>query len=267
MASGNVTPRPPPPPPPPPPRRPHPIPAPLAAAVSRVAVAQICRSAGYRAAEPAALRALADVSARYLLALARRAAASAGDGGRTDANLLDVALALEDLALPLGFPGAAHPAGRLLRPSAGPLGGLMHFVASVDEIPFATALRRETAPPPEPKPTLAPPFRHVPRWLPGFPDAWEGDRAKKGQKGEEKVGGLWEKGFLGQQPRLPPDGKGMVEREKERRLLPVERVRVRFRLRPGAVEDAAGGGGGGKKKRKVELTSVMGKPLGKRVYA
>ncbi|CAA7388362.1 unnamed protein product [Spirodela intermedia] len=162
---------------------------PLPAAVARIAVAQICHSVGYDAADTSALRVLSDVAARYVLAVGRAAASASNSRGCTNANLLDVVVALEEVSLSRGFPGAARPGARLLRSSAGPLKGLMDFVASVDEIPFARPIRRWRGggAPPEASLTFAqlrlePPSTHVPRWLPRFPDEWDGRQGRKAGK-------------------------------------------------------------------------------------
>ncbi|THU58566.1 hypothetical protein C4D60_Mb03t15700 [Musa balbisiana] len=126
-----------------PPTGPHPPSPPSAfpAALSNVAVAQICHSTGYTAAEPSALGALSDVAGRYILALGRSAAHIAAANGRTDANILDLVRAIVDLSAAHGFAGAADPTGPPLR--SGALSGLMAFVQSVDEVPFPRPIRRD----------------------------------------------------------------------------------------------------------------------------
>ncbi|CAA6653927.1 unnamed protein product [Spirodela intermedia] len=149
---------------------------PLPAAVARIAVAQICHSVGYDAADTSALRVLSDVAARYVLAVGRAAASASNSRGCTNANLLDVVVALEEVSLSRGFPAPPGP-------------GLMDFVASVDEIPFARPIRRWRGggAPPEASLTFAqlrlePPSTHVPRWLPRFPDEWDGRQGRKAGK-------------------------------------------------------------------------------------
>ncbi|XP_008775210.1 transcription initiation factor TFIID subunit 8-like [Phoenix dactylifera] len=194
---------------------------PFAATVSRVAVAQICLTIGYAAAEPAALRALADVAARFVQALTRSGASIAASNGRTDANLLDLVRAMEDLSLPLGFAGASDPTRPLLRSSI--LRELMAFVRSVEEIPFPRPIRRESVRT-RVSPSFAqmgrePPFRHVPRWLPCFPESWE----RSPREGE---GGGDGREAEGNRERT----KGVSLLWEGERLLPAERERVWFRL-------------------------------------
>ncbi|URD97554.1 BTP [Musa troglodytarum] len=207
-----------------PPTDPHPPspPSAFAAALSNVAVAQICLSTGYTAAEPSALGALSDVAGRYILALGRSAAHIAAANGRTDANILDLVRAIEDLSAAHGFAGAADPTGPLLR--SGALRGLMAFVQSVDEVPFPRPIRRDEnqETPGNQWTSFAaagrePPFRHVPRWLPCFPE---------GQLGEEGKGiGTREEVEKERTAMAVTDGEGKKIVE-----LPAERGRVRFRM-------------------------------------
>ncbi|KAG6501882.1 hypothetical protein ZIOFF_041766 [Zingiber officinale] len=195
------------------------------AAVSKVAVAQICLSAGYTAAEPSALRALSDISARYLQALGFAAASVAAAHRRTESNLLDLVRAIEDLSAATGFPGGSDPAGQPLR--SGALRELKEFVGSVEEIPFAKPIplegqgkaHRETW-----RSYAAagrePPFRHVPRWLPCFPEE-PVDGGKKETEIEIAIRSSMEE----------EEGKTAVE-------LPAEREKVRFRLGVGKGSSA-----------------------------
>ncbi|CAD6242846.1 unnamed protein product [Miscanthus lutarioriparius] len=158
-------------------KHPRAVPRHLQAAVSTVSTAQILRSSGYSAAEPTALRALSDIAGRYIASLGRAAAAFAEARGRTEPNVADAVLALEDHALG-GFPGASDPTRPLL--CSGALAELAQFVAAVREVPFAKPLPRRdpgcgssdgwesfAAAGREPR------LRHVPQWLPCFPEGWE----------------------------------------------------------------------------------------------
>ncbi|CAL9077603.1 unnamed protein product [Musa acuminata var. zebrina] len=214
-----------------PPTRPHPPsppspPSAFPAALSNMAVAQICLSTGYTAAEPSALGALSDVAGRYILALGRSAAHIAAANGRTDANILDLVRAIEDLSAAHGFAGAADPTGPPLR--SGALSGLMAFVQSVDEVPFPRPIRRDgnQETPGNQWTSFAaagrePPFRHVPRWLPCFPEEQLGEEGKgigtREEVEKERMAMVVTDGVGG------GEGKKIVE-------LPAERGRVRFRL-------------------------------------
>ncbi|NP_001352921.1 uncharacterized protein [Zea mays] len=158
-------------------KHPRAVPRHLQAAISTVSTAQILRSSGYSAAEPAALRALSDIAGRYIASLGHAAAAFAEARGRTEPNVTDAVLALEDHALG-GFPGAADPTRPLL--CSGALAELAQFVAAVREVPFPKPLPRR-----DPgcgsvdgwesfaAAGRQPPLNHVPHWLPCFPEGWE----------------------------------------------------------------------------------------------
>ncbi|KAA8537138.1 hypothetical protein F0562_029636 [Nyssa sinensis] len=104
-------------------------------AITRIAVAQICQSVGFKASQNSALETLTDIAAGYLQALAKSAAASATSSGRTQSNLFDIVFALEDLYSAQGFRGASNVNQPLLASST--LVDIMKFVKYTDEIPFA----------------------------------------------------------------------------------------------------------------------------------
>ncbi|KAL6634969.1 hypothetical protein ACP70R_027640 [Stipagrostis hirtigluma subsp. patula] len=176
-----------------------PLPGSLQAAVSTVSTAQILRASGYSAAEPAALRALSDIAGRYIASLGRAAAALAEARGRTEPNIADLVLALEDHA-PGGFPGASDPARPVL--CSGALAELAGFVAAVREVPFAKPVPRREAGggggggkgwSSFAAAGMEPPVGHVPRWLPRFPEGWWEEQRVRGRgepaaKDEEDTG-------------------------------------------------------------------------------
>lgn len=105
----------------------------------RVAVAQICQSMGFGGSQNSALEVITDIAARYLKAIAKAATISANSRGRTQSNLPDIILALEDLASVQGLPGASRVDPHSLYASAA-IKDLMNFVKYTDEIPFAQPL-------------------------------------------------------------------------------------------------------------------------------
>ncbi|ERN07558.1 hypothetical protein AMTRI_Chr10g1710 [Amborella trichopoda] len=143
-------------------------------AVTRVSVAQICESAGYHTFQRSALEALADIALRYLRDLGRSARFHANLAGRTACNVFDVIQALEDLGSSQGFAGASdvnHPLA-----ASGALKDIIRYTNIAEEIPFARAVPRFPIPKTR-KPTPSflqlgetPPHKHIPSWLPAFPD-------------------------------------------------------------------------------------------------
>ncbi|CAN6233830.1 unnamed protein product [Urochloa humidicola] len=216
------------------------IPRRFQAAVSTVSTAQILRASGYSAAEAAALRALSDIAGRYIESLGRAAAALAEAHGRTEPNVADVVLALEEHALG-GFPGASDP----LRPvlCSGALAELADFVAAVTEVPFAKPLPRRDPGSGAGKGWESfaaverePPLRHVPHWLPRFPEGWEErscGRVEAAAKDEATLmanGDAVEVATLmtnGDEATLMANGDAV---EKARRAVPENREKVSFRL-------------------------------------
>lgn len=144
-------------------------------AVSRVAVAQICESAGFHSSQFSSLDALADVAIRYICSLGKSAHYYANISGRTDSNMFDLIQALEDLAgSTQGFAGASDVNRCLV--SSGAVRELSQFVSTTEEVPFPRPIPRfPIAHSLKPTPSFAqrgetPPWKHVPDWLPAFPD-------------------------------------------------------------------------------------------------
>ncbi|KAJ1291382.1 hypothetical protein BS78_02G312000 [Paspalum vaginatum] len=202
-----------------------PIPRELYAAVSTVSTSQILRASGYSAAEPAALRALSDIAGRYIASLGAAAVAFAEARGRTEPNIADVVLALEDHTLG-GFPGASDPARPVL--CSGTLADLAGFVAAVREVPFAKPLPRRDPGSDASKcwesfaaAGREPPLRHVPQWLPCFPQECE-----ERLRGRGEVAAQVEE-VTGQAVTAMVNGNGA---ENGRRVVPKKREKVSFRL-------------------------------------
>lgn len=169
--------------PPPPPRQDEERDAPRGAgagangygrAVSKVAVAQICESVGFHGVKDSALEALTDVAIRYLCDLGKTGSYYANLAGRTECNVFDIVRGLEDLEASQGFSGAAEVKNCLA--GSGTVRGIVEYVDSAEEIQFAQPLPRF----PVVKnrkliPSFAqmgetPPGKHIPDWLPAFPD-------------------------------------------------------------------------------------------------
>ncbi|KAL6533871.1 hypothetical protein OROHE_013704 [Orobanche hederae] len=159
-------------------------------AIVRVAVAQICQSTGFKGAQNSALEALAEVAARYLQEIAKLAAASANSDGRTESNLPDIIVALEDLSSIQGYLGLSNVRSPSLYTSS-VVRDLMNFVKYTYEIPFARPLPPRKVYYSNGKKFLkrgnsssgsrgycdGGRWGHVPRWLPAVPV----------EKGKEKV--------------------------------------------------------------------------------
>jgi transcription initiation factor TFIID subunit 8 len=145
-------------------------------AMARAAVAQALEAAGFDCVHRSAVDALVDVLLRYVTHLGRAAAFHANLAGRTLANECDIINSLEEIGADFdGLAGAASGGPRCLVGS-GVVRDLMAFVDSKDELPFTRPLPRFPVPcAPQPAPSFAAAgretgMRHVPDWLPVFPD-------------------------------------------------------------------------------------------------
>lgn len=130
-------------------------------AVATIAVAQICESTGFHTTRRSALDALADLTIRYISDLGRAANFHAGFSGRSESNVFDIAQALEDL----GAGAAAEVLGKIAR-----------YVSLNEDVPFARPLptfpisQNVKQTPSFAKTAEAPAGKHIPDWLPAFPD-------------------------------------------------------------------------------------------------
>ncbi|KAL6138548.1 hypothetical protein ACLB2K_063829 [Fragaria x ananassa] len=143
-------------------------------AVSKVAVAQICEGVGFLGCKESALDSLADIAIRYLRDLGKMANYYANLAGRTESNVFDVVRGLEDLEALQGFSGAAEV--RHCLAGSGTMKGLVQYVGTAEEIPFAHSLPRFPVVKDRRLITSfewmgeAPPGKHLPNWLAAFPD-------------------------------------------------------------------------------------------------
>ncbi|KAG8093059.1 hypothetical protein GUJ93_ZPchr0012g21641 [Zizania palustris] len=130
-------------------------------AVARAAVAQALEATGFDCAHRSAVDALVDVVLHYVVHLGRGAAFNANLAGRALANEYDIIQALEEI----GTVGS------------GVVRDLMDYVQSSPEVPFVRPLPRFPVPRVEPQTTASfavagkeSGMKHVPEWLPVFPD-------------------------------------------------------------------------------------------------
>lgn len=143
-------------------------------AVSRIAVAQICESVGFESFNESALDALADIAVRYLRDLGRSASFNTNLAGRTESNVFDIIRGLEDLGDSTGFLGASGDSVCLAK--SGTVRGIIEYVESAEEVPFVQPVpnfpivRKPSGIPSFVQMGETPAFKHVPVWLPAFPD-------------------------------------------------------------------------------------------------
>lgn len=137
--------------------------------VARIAAVQICESVGFHSARTSALDALADLAIRFLHDLGRAASSRAVVSGRTSSNELDIIQGIEDLGF--GDDDRQH-----CLVGSGVVRGIKRFVETVEEAPFACPIPRFPVRASVRKaPSFAqigeePPKKHIPDWLPAFPD-------------------------------------------------------------------------------------------------
>ncbi|EOY07895.1 TBP-associated factor 8, putative [Theobroma cacao] len=143
-------------------------------AVSKISVAQICECVGYQGFKESALEALADIAIRYLCDLGKTSSFHANLAGRTECNMFDITQSLEELGASYGFSGASE-IGHCLAGS-GAVREIIQFVGSKEEIPFAQpvpqfpVVRNRKLIPSFEHMNETPPGKHIPAWLPAFPD-------------------------------------------------------------------------------------------------
>ncbi|KAL9316419.1 hypothetical protein ACSQ67_017420 [Phaseolus vulgaris] len=203
-------------------------------AIAKIAVAQICRSAGFKTTKSNALETLTAVSTRYLETIVRSAASFASASNRTDSNLFDLVNGIHDLCSVEGFPGgSAIHKGDLLRSSA--LREIMNFVNLSDKVPFAKPIKcRDVSEVTIDSGTLTcfsyQAKTHIPRWLPHFPEQNCDQVLVKERKCGEKY---WEHSFAGAENSVISQSNHMNGKEgKDTRMeLPEGREKMKFKIR------------------------------------
>lgn len=143
-------------------------------AISRIAVAQICKSIGFESFNESALESLADVAIKYIIDLGKTASSGANLAGRTQCNVFDVIQGLEDMCASTGFLRASEANHCGL--NSGVVREMVEYVESAEEVPFSQSLPHfPVVKHPRMIPSFSqigetPAFKHVPPWLPAFPD-------------------------------------------------------------------------------------------------
>lgn len=143
--------------------------------ISRIVVAQVCESVGFEAFNESALDSIADIAIRYLCDLGKTSKYYANLAGRTECNVFDIVQGLEDLGMSKGFSGASEIHNDCLV-SSGAIREIKEYVETAEEIPFAQPVTRF---PVIRESRMIPSFlqmgetpysKHIPPWLPAFPD-------------------------------------------------------------------------------------------------
>ncbi|KAI3522839.1 hypothetical protein L1887_00890 [Cichorium endivia] len=143
-------------------------------AIAKVAVAQICERVGFQSVNDSALESLADIAIRYVKDLGKTAKFYANVANRTECNVFDVIQSLEDSCSSIGFPGGSEVCTNLVRSSS--MKEIMEYVEAIEELPFAQPVstfpiaRDRRLTPSFLQMGETPEFKHVPDWLPAFPD-------------------------------------------------------------------------------------------------
>ncbi|XP_022143863.1 transcription initiation factor TFIID subunit 8 [Momordica charantia] len=141
--------------------------------VSKIAAAQICKNLGFQGSKESALDTLAEIVITYLSDLGKMANFYSNLAGRTECNVFDILRGLKDLEAPV-----ARQDAEVSHCLAGSrtMQEIMEYVNSAEELTFAQPVpqfpiiksckvlpsfvqMRET-----------PPSKHIPHWLPAFPD-------------------------------------------------------------------------------------------------
>lgn len=212
-------------------------------AAATAAVARMLQAAGFASASRSAVDALADVLLRYLRLLGGAAAAHANLAGRSVPNELDVVQFLEESGETYqGFEGASSRGCCLL--ASGVVKDLVAFAGDVDVKPQSVRQRVPRFPVQHDPPSsqLCASFaalgqgsgmRHVPEWLPAFPEPHTYARTEESGKMVSKSAAVDEVEQVWRQ------------RKAEKSLLSLQRhlaLAGGNGIRPAMVEDGAGKG-------------------------
>ncbi|KAG2242368.1 hypothetical protein Bca4012_022068 [Brassica carinata] len=151
-------------------------------AAAKAAVAQICESVGYNHFKDPPLESLTGFAIQYILQLGKSAASFANLNGRSQCNVFDIVLALEDLSSGEEEERVSLESCSALRSVK--LREVIDFVKISDgeeESPFLQTLPRFPVSYDERRKRMmmvpsfvevgeTPPGKHIPLWLPAFPD-------------------------------------------------------------------------------------------------
>lgn len=143
--------------------------------LSRIAVAQVCESVGFEGCTEPALDSLAEIAIRYICDLGRTSKFLANLAGRAESNVFDVVQGLEDLVMSQGYSGVSDFHTGCVA-SSGAIREIKSYVETAEEVPFSQPVPRF---PVLREPRMIPSFlqmgevpssKHIPDWLPAFPD-------------------------------------------------------------------------------------------------
>lgn len=155
-------------------------------ALARIAVAQICESAGFQTFQQSALETLSDLAVRYIQNIGKNAHFYANLAGRTSGNIFDIIQGLEDLDSGQGFAGASDVNQCLT--NSGVVRDIIHYVGDAEDIPFAYSLHHFPVVRDLKRASSfmqigkEPPDGHIPAWLPAFPEPWTDVQSEKGKE-------------------------------------------------------------------------------------
>ncbi|GER43459.1 transcription initiation factor TFIID subunit 8 [Striga asiatica] len=144
-------------------------------AIARTAVAQICDTVGFEGFNDSALDSLAEIVIRYIRDLGKISKFYANLAGRIESNVFDVAQGLEDLGLPQGL-SSASDTHTDCKVNSSAITEIKHYIDTSQEVPFAQpvqkfpVIREGKGIPSFSQVDELPSFKHIPPWLPAFPD-------------------------------------------------------------------------------------------------
>lgn len=143
-------------------------------ALAKVAVAQVCESAGFQSFQKSALETLSDIVIRYICEVGKNACFYANLSGRTECNIFDIIQGLEDLGSSQGYLGASDINHSLA--DSGIVKDITQYIEYSEEIPFVhSAPHFPVSKDRKPAPSFhqsgkEPAGQSIPAWLPAFPD-------------------------------------------------------------------------------------------------
>ncbi|KAF5742352.1 hypothetical protein HS088_TW09G00396 [Tripterygium wilfordii] len=208
--------------------------------LTRVAVSQICQSVGFTSTQRSALDTLTRIATIYLQTLSKWTASYSNSSNRTQSNLIDLIHALHDLSSAHGFLGASTlHCNDTCQLKSSVLRDLRVFVKFTDEIPFAKPLPRKQFPRNLKKLNVngsSEAIPHIPRWLPALPGASTYkvgvERCVGCKKWENNVGLIGDCGEEIVKSKKKSENNGKRSGTADDQMLPMERSRVRFKIKP-----------------------------------